>query len=251
MNRFSYSDRPCSRQDAQERKLARMMRAALFRCSCPDTMTLSDYQLGWLGSAEHARVRAHVARCPHCQAELARLDAFLADRSVAPGWVKDLGFEWRRLAQAGGRAGRIVIRLMKEALAPSLRPLPVRGQLDVTDDVVEGGAYRRVALHLEQTDGLDVQAEVRQSEAVSGTWQVKVKALAPDRWPDFSGTLVKVQAGAWTREVTTDEFGQVVIDGVPRVQHDLLMTIEVDPEGNTKPGCDAPADPGCAAGPSA
>lgn len=251
MNRFSYSNRPGSRQDTHERRLARMMRAALFRRSCPDTMTLSDYQLGWLSSAEHARVRAHVARCPHCQAELARLDAFLADRSVASGWIRDLGFEWQRLVRAGGQAGKVVIRLVKEALTPSLRPLPVRGQLNDVSEATAANVYRRIALHMEQTNGLDVQAEVRPSATLSGAWQVTVKALAPDRWPDFSGTLVKVQAGAWTREVTTDEFGQVVIDGVPRVQHDLLMTIEVDPGGNAKPAYDAPGDPGCAASPSA
>ncbi len=247
----SYSNRPCHRQDAQERKLARMMRAALFRRSCPDTMTLSDYQLGWLGSVEHARVRAHVARCPNCQAELARLDAFLADRSVAPGWVRDVGFEWQRLARVGNRTGKIIMRLMKEALASSLRPLPVRGQFDGTDDAVEAEAYQRVALHLEQTDGLDVQAEMRQSKTVSNAWQVKVRALVPDRWPDLSGTLVRVQAGTWIREVTTDECGQAVVDGVPRVQHDLLMTIEVDPEASAKPGYDAPADSSRDAGPSA
>ncbi|MCS6848641.1 MAG: zf-HC2 domain-containing protein [Anaerolineae bacterium] len=203
-----------------------MLRAALFRRSCPDTMTLSDYQLGWLGSAEHARVRAHVARCPHCQAELARLDAFLADRSVAPEWIREVGFEWQRLVRAGGRAGKVVIRLVKEALTPSLRPLPVRGQRDDVNEATEANVYRRIALHMEQTDGLDVQAEVRQSATVAGAWQVTVKALVPERWPDFSGTRVKVQAGPWSREAITDEYGQAIVDGVPN--NDLLMTIEAD-----------------------
>ncbi|BCX04014.1 MAG: hypothetical protein KatS3mg053_1952 [Candidatus Roseilinea sp.] len=247
MNSPLHSNRPCSRQDAHERKLARMMRAALFRRACPDTMTLSDYQLGLLGSVEHARVRAHVARCPHCQAELTRLDAFLADRSVAPGWVKDVGFEWQRLVSAGSKAGKVMIRLMKEALTPGLRPLPVRGQLDEVSEGTETDACRRIVLHLEQTSGLDVQAEVRQSAAVPGAWQVMVKVLVPDRWPDLSGTPVKLQAGTWSREVVTDEYGQAVVDGVPHALDDLLMTIEVDLERNSTQESNVPASSGCVA----
>ncbi|MCS6848638.1 MAG: zf-HC2 domain-containing protein [Anaerolineae bacterium] len=210
-------------QDAREHRLERALRVALFRRSCPDTMTLSDYQLGLLNSMEHARVHAHVARCPHCQAELARLDAFLAGRPAISGWISDAGFEWRRLARAGEQAGQVVIRLVKDALMPLPRLLPVRGEAQVADFSV----YRQIVLHPEQTGGLDVQAEVRRSAAHEDAWQVIVKVQSPERWPELAGTAVKVQTGAWSREVITDEHGRAVVEGIPNALLDA-MVIKVD-----------------------
>lgn len=218
-----YLSQQCDEQGVQESRLERLLRVSLFRRSCPDTMTLGDYQLGLLSAVERARVRAHVARCPHCQAELARLDAFLADRLAISGWISDVGFEWRRLAHAGEQAGRIVIRLVKDALMPSPRLLPVRGEEQVADFNI----YRQIVLHPEQTGGLDVQAEVRRSATHEDTWQVTVQVQSPARWPELAGTSVKISAGAWSQEAVTDEHGRAVVGGVPDALLDML-TIKVD-----------------------
>ncbi|BCX04011.1 MAG: hypothetical protein KatS3mg053_1949 [Candidatus Roseilinea sp.] len=223
MVNHSYFDRRRIEQSAQERRLERTLRVGLFRRSCPDTMMLSDYQLGLLGPTEHARVGAHVARCPHCQAELARLDAFLVDRPTLSDWISDVGFEWRRLVRAGEQAGQVVIRLVKEALTPSLRPLPVRGEQDAADFNV----YRQIVLHPEQTGGLDVQAEVCRSAASENAWQVIVQVQSPERWPELAGTVVRVRAGSWRREAMTDEHGRAVVEDIPDELLDT-MTIKVD-----------------------
>ncbi|MFC1465798.1 MAG: zf-HC2 domain-containing protein [Candidatus Brachytrichaceae bacterium NZ_4S206] len=207
----------------QEGRLERLVRVSLFRRSCPDTMTLSDYQLGLLSAVEHAHVRAHVARCPRCQAELARLDAFLADRPPITGWVSDVGFEWRRLVRAGGQAGQIVIRLVKDTLMPLPRLLPVRGEEQVADFNI----YRQIVLHPEQTGGLDVQAEVWRSVTHESAWRVSVQVQSPARWPELAGTSVRVYAGDWSRDVVTDEHGRAVVEGVPDALLDML-TIKVD-----------------------
>lgn len=210
-------------RSTQEGRLERLLRVSLFRRSCPDTMTLGDYQLGLLSAVEHARVRAHVARCPHCQAELARLDAFLTDRPAISGWISDVGFEWRRLAHAGEQVGRIVIRLVKDAVMPSPRLLPVRGEEQVADFNI----YRRIVLHPEQTGGLDVQAEVWRGATHESAWRVSVQVQSPARWPELAGTSVKVYAGDWSRDVVTDEHGRAVVEGVPDALLDML-TIKVD-----------------------
>lgn len=54
------------------------LRASLYRRTCPTTMALGDYHLGLLAADEQTYIRNHLARCPHCQAELSRLAEFLA-----------------------------------------------------------------------------------------------------------------------------------------------------------------------------
>jgi anti-sigma factor RsiW len=234
MNHHAHPDPQHSQRHAQEQRLERMLRAALFRRTCPDTMTLSDYQLGVLSPSEHVRVRAHVARCPHCQAELARLGTFLADQPVAPSWNAAAGFEWQWLGQVGRRAGRLIIRLAKQALSPPTPdPLPVRGVLDQANEPsAEAGVYRRIALHVEETGGLDVQAEVQRGVADQESWRLTVRAQVPERWPDLAGTMVTVRAGTWLRQVTTDDEGQAVVEGIPDAFVDMI-TIEVDPDARS------------------
>jgi hypothetical protein len=55
------------------------LRQTLYRADCPSAQTLGDYHHGFLNAAEQRAVASHLARCPHCAAELARLDQFLDD----------------------------------------------------------------------------------------------------------------------------------------------------------------------------
>lgn len=217
-------------QARQHRRLNSVLRAALFRRSCPDTMTLNDYQLGLLSRSEHARVSAHVERCPHCQAELERLMAFVGEpeRQTVRNWIAGVGFEWQRLIQAGKKTGKVVIRLVKDAIAPPPVPviLPVRGR---GADANDANVHRRIALGPDQTGGLDVQAVVKRSSADQAAWSVALVAQVPSRWPNLAGTLVRVRAGDWQRQATTDADGRVVVDGIPDQLLDLL-TIEVNPD---------------------
>jgi hypothetical protein len=54
----------------------------LYRLTCPDSVELGEYHLGFLPMAKAVLVRAHVADCRHCAGELAQLDNFI--EAIAP-----------------------------------------------------------------------------------------------------------------------------------------------------------------------
>jgi hypothetical protein len=55
-----------------------LLQTALFRATCPTPHTLGEYSLGLLTPQEHNTITQHLARCPHCQKELAIQQTFLA-----------------------------------------------------------------------------------------------------------------------------------------------------------------------------
>lgn len=63
---------------AQERRLT----VTLYRRDCPPALTLSEYQVGLLSTAESRTIARHLRQCPHCLAELQRLTTYLDE--VAP-----------------------------------------------------------------------------------------------------------------------------------------------------------------------
>src|SRR5687767_4040118 len=103
-----------------DKTLAAKLRANFYRRDCPDTMVLGEYQLGLLDEAEQSRLRAHLGRCPHCQAEFERLVEFLTEEALparpspsaeeAP-WTQELSFKWRL-----GEAGQVIIHFLSEVL---------------------------------------------------------------------------------------------------------------------------------------
>ena len=54
------------------------VKGQLYRAQCPSSQTLGEYQLGLLAKEEATTIRDHLSSCPHCQAELERLQAYLA-----------------------------------------------------------------------------------------------------------------------------------------------------------------------------
>ena len=85
--------------DADDIMLDAGLRAAFSRQLCPDSMTLGDFQAGWLNEKETAQIKTHLTRCDECQAELTRLGTFLASEEVATDpvtpWQVGAGFEWQ------------------------------------------------------------------------------------------------------------------------------------------------------------
>lgn len=55
------------------------LRQTLYRADCPSAQVMADFRQGFLTFDEQRFITSHLAICPHCAAELARLDQFLGD----------------------------------------------------------------------------------------------------------------------------------------------------------------------------
>lgn len=53
------------------------LRAALYRATCPDSLTLGEYLLKTLSSQRKHSIAEHLEQCPHCRNELVIIDDFL------------------------------------------------------------------------------------------------------------------------------------------------------------------------------
>ena len=55
--------------------LGNILKSALYRSQCPDTMTRVNWDMGFVDDEQ--TIQVHVAQCTHCQAELVRLAEFM------------------------------------------------------------------------------------------------------------------------------------------------------------------------------
>jgi hypothetical protein len=60
------------------RHLQGSLLARLFRADCPGPHSLGEYYLGSLPASQMSMIRQHMQHCPHCAAELLRLESFMA-----------------------------------------------------------------------------------------------------------------------------------------------------------------------------
>ena len=91
----------------------------LYRLDCPAPELLRDYHWGYLPKEERQRVAAHLALCPHCEAELADLADFVAMEQAEPSRLLD------RARRAADQARLVIARLV----SPMPQPAPVlRGE---------------------------------------------------------------------------------------------------------------------------
>lgn len=65
-------------------RMARVLRAGLFRRSCPESIVLGEYAMGILPPTEAQQVAAHILECPHCGTETDSFRAFLATPDLDP-----------------------------------------------------------------------------------------------------------------------------------------------------------------------
>lgn len=72
----------CSSQLAAYRQLDLKLVKKLYRWDCPPNQVLGEYQLGLLGTAYMAEIKAHLHRCVLCSAEIAVLSEFLASDAL-------------------------------------------------------------------------------------------------------------------------------------------------------------------------
>lgn len=180
------------------KNIEKRLTTQLYRVTCPTTTELGDYHLHLMTGSQKDTVQHHVQSCPHCQAELSQLQAYLTD--LAPDVEHSLSERiqiWiARLIPAGTMGGG----LPQPALA-------LRGQddgplvyeagdaqltLEVQDDPEKAGARTILGLLI----------GVEPLETAAHLWQDAQKVA----------------------EVLVDEFGNFVIVGLAPDSYELIVS---------------------------
>ncbi len=208
------------------------LRTVLYRQDCPEVMVLGEYQLGLLAEVEAAHLAAHLERCPHCQAELARLADFLAEDAslaapAAPGeetsWQQGEGFRWRQFKETG----QLVIQIVGEALDKASRYVN-QGPPRLADQLAYGGLRSedpaRSLGQLALTEGVEdleiiIMAESMRRQANQCTITVHVNIPSRGGWPNLAGTEVTLKRKE--EKLTThrtNAHGQTVFEGIPTTE---------------------------------
>jgi hypothetical protein len=141
-----------------------------------------------------------------------------------PQWLQAVGYEW----QFWRETGRVVIRLLKDVLQPStpaIAPIGVKGHVAATVPS-DQEIVRRIRLPAAQLDEREIEAVLLRDKQTSERYTLLVNVQTPERWPDLSGVIVSIQAGAWQSQGSTNQQGEVQFEGVPAAELDTL-TIEV------------------------
>lgn len=195
------------------------LRAALHRQDCPPTMVLGEYQLGLLAESQAARLKAHLDRCPYCQAELTQLTDFLITETTAPAlmaeeaaWTQGDGFEWQYLPQAG----RVIIRLVGEALDAAAHHLQQRWS-PPSGRLAPGGVRgSQPLLEMTLSQGIDdfeavISVATRLKDPTQCNITIKVNIPSRGGWPNLAGTeVILKREGTTIATQATNAFGQVV-----------------------------------------
>lgn len=225
-------------------KLEAGLVAALYRQDCPAVIELGEYQLGLVNEATATRLAAHLERCPHCQAELARLTDFLAEDAsltapTAPGeetsWQQGNGFRWRQLKETG----QLVIQIIGEVLDRAGRYVS-QSPPQLADQLAYGG-LRSESLaqplgQLALTEGVEnleviitVESMPRQADYCAITVQVNIPSRGG--WPNLAGTEVTLKQNEVNlASGATDAFGQTIFEGIPTADFSQL-SFELLPAG--------------------
>jgi hypothetical protein len=59
--------------------IEKQLAAQLYRVTCPTTEELGEYHLHLVSGSRAITIKRHLDNCPHCRAELAQLQTYLAD----------------------------------------------------------------------------------------------------------------------------------------------------------------------------
>lgn len=177
-----------------EKRLA----AQLYRVTCPTPDELGEYHLHMVSGSRAAAIKHHLNDCPHCQAELAQLQTYLAD--LTPDIQHSLGERLQiwiaRLIPSGTMGGGA----MQPALAwrgQDDGPLMYEAgdaqlTLEVQDDPQKAGARTILGLLI----------GVEPVETSAHLWQETERVT----------------------QVSVDEFGNFVFAGLPPGTYELIVS---------------------------
>ncbi len=74
----------CRQRSTDLARQQEALKQRLWRATCPSALALGEFRMGLCTPAEAAAMARHLAECPHCTAELAELDRFLAEPAPEP-----------------------------------------------------------------------------------------------------------------------------------------------------------------------
>ena len=175
----------CGPTARRELRLHSLLRAALFRRSCPPSLTIGEYVTDTLAPLERQQIAGHLLDCPHCQAESRDFATFLAQPDQP---APDSGLL--------GALRRLIAR-------PLANPAPVLAGLRATGDEENLTAYT--------AGGLRIMVGVSRH----GGANVVVGWLEPAPEADAPATAFLYADDVPLQEEEVDELGNFLFMHVP------------------------------------
>lgn len=188
----------CSQRFQQARQLEQALRSHLWRWDCPSAQALGEYHLQLLDSAQSTAVAQHLSICPHCEAELEDLRAFLKAAALPASPAQ------QRAAQPRiPRPGELIAALMPRSPALALR----------------GSSAGQVTA---RADGLTIFLEF---QPVASGFELTGQIIADSDQPEWEGALIELrQGGALADTAILDEFGEFKCTRLTQESVDLRIS---------------------------
>lgn len=203
----------CPHCREKARRLARLqgrLTARLYRLTCPSPMELGEYHLGVLPRDRAAAVARHLAECPHCSREVARLKGYLVE--LAPDlepspleWVKERVRVLVARLIGGGPEGGLLRRMKQAAMAPAYAG--IRGG--------EEGPYLYEADDVQIAIEIQDDAERQDRKALLGlVTEIDTRELKAHLW----------QAEQLVTTVSVDDLGNFVVSNLVSGSYELILS---------------------------
>lgn len=172
----------------------------LYRSICPDSLELGDYHLRMVSDANAARIKQHLAECPHCTRELRQLEAYLSQVSSD---LENSPIERVKI----WIARRIPSIPLAADTAMSLPTFAVRGE--------ENGPLMYQAGDAQLTLEIQEDPEQTENKAILGL----VLGVAP------VGVMAHLwQAGELITSVMVDNLGNFIISNLAPGDYELILS---------------------------
>jgi hypothetical protein len=197
----------CAGQVAAPDPTDRRLSAALFRFTCPTVDDLLHYQWGWLPQTQATAVAQHIADCPHCAAEAARLAPPPADETHP----QPTGTPAERLRV-------FVARLLPGGA--SLAPAPVRATPESPKAQPVRG--RPMAVQYYTIDALDWDVTLTWTAGPGAAFTLQGQLLGPTP-EEMAGGQAELVQHPLTAALDAD--GVFILSPVPPGEHALRLRV--------------------------
>ena len=180
--------------------------ARLYRFDCPPAAELGEYHFGLLSSDQAEAIAGHLAFCPHCAAEIAQLEGYLAD--LAPDL--ELGF----LEKAAAHIRVLVARAVNGGMGLDVLVQPAPALAGLRGD--EGDSF------IYEADGVQVVIEFYQDADRPERMTILGLVVGLDDPGQLDAHLW--HAGQRITNVAVEELGNFTIPGVSPGSYELILS---------------------------
>jgi hypothetical protein len=180
-----------------------LLRVVFHRIECPDAHTLAEYQQGLLSPTEQMATADHLKICPACSKEIADLDRFLQEVSLAP------------ISQAVVTHLKRIIARKVPTSTDSVIPQPafaLRGATSAPPDVYRADDIKLVV-------GLEADGSQAGRKMILGLTSREGQSLA-----SLAGARVQLKRGETTVAVEeVDSLGNFMFTGLLSGDYELIL----------------------------